>query len=59
MILPKAQSFATYCSLVLDLNVYSFYFSDIHMVETDENAKNEEIEKMLWDLSMKMTNIQQ
>ena len=29
------------------------------MVETDENAKNEEIEKMLWDLSMKMTNIQQ
>ena len=29
------------------------------MVETDENAKNEETEKMLWDLSMKMTNIQQ
>ncbi len=27
---------------------------DIHMVETDENAKNDEVEAKLWDLSLKM-----
>ena len=32
---------------------------DIHMVETDEVAKNDETESKLWDLSMKMTGIRQ